>query len=104
MLQAHGLQSENPSGTTLSRGDKHAGYGPQGGPAVSPSMSGGEVSKALDASHATMDQQMMSVPMSGDPYRDFLAMMVPHHQGAIDMARIIMASGKRPEVRKFAEH
>jgi uncharacterized protein (DUF305 family) len=46
---------------------------------------------------------MMSVPMSGDPDRDFLAMMIPHHQGAIDMARIVIASGRKPEVRKFAE-
>jgi uncharacterized protein (DUF305 family) len=50
-----------------------------------------------------MDRQMMSVPMTGDPDRDFLAMMIPHHQGAIDMARIAIASGKKPEVRKFAE-
>jgi hypothetical protein len=103
MLQAHGLQSDNPSGTTLPRVDPHAGHGGQGGAAVSPSMSGSEVSKALHASHATMDQQMMSVPMTGDPDRDFLALMIPHHQGAIDMARIVIASGRKPEVRKFAE-
>jgi uncharacterized protein (DUF305 family) len=41
--------------------------------------------------------------MTGDPDRDFLAMMIPHHQGAIDMARIVSASGKNPEVKKFAE-
>ena len=103
MLQAHGLQSDNPSGTTLSRVDPHAGHGGQGSAAISPTMSGSEVSQALHASHATMDRQMMSVPMTGDPDRDFLAMMIPHHQGAIDMARIIIASGKKPEVRKFAE-
>jgi uncharacterized protein (DUF305 family) len=100
MLQAHGLQSDNPAAGAASRTDPHAGHG---GAASSPSMSGGEVSQALHKSHAVMDQQMMSVPMTGDPDRDFLAMMIPHHQGAIDMARIIIASGKRPEVRKFAE-
>jgi uncharacterized protein (DUF305 family) len=100
MLQAHGLQSDNPPGAAPARMDPHAGHG--SAPA-SPAMDGSAVSQALHKSHAVMDQQMMSVPMSGDPDRDFLAMMIPHHQGAVDMARIIIAGGKRPEVRKFAE-
>ena len=103
MLQAHGLQSDNPSSRASSVADPHAGHG-LGAPSLSsPVMSGNEVSKALHDSHATMDRQMMSVLMTGDPDRDFLAMMIPHHQGAIDMARIAIASGKKPEVRKFAE-
>ena len=101
MLQAHGLQSDNPPGAL--RADPHAGHGGAASPASSPSLSGSDVSKALHESHAAMDRQMMSVPMTGDPDRDFLAMMIPHHQGAIDMARIVIASGKKPEVRKFAE-
>jgi uncharacterized protein (DUF305 family) len=100
MLQAHGLQSDNPPGTAPSRMDPHAGHGSA---AALPAVDGSAVSQALHKSHAVMDQQMMSVPMSGDPDRDFLAMMIPHHQGAVDMARIIIAGGKRPEVRKFAE-
>ena len=101
MLQAHGLQSDNPSRAAAA--DPHAGHGAAASSPSSPAMSGSEVSKALHASHATMDRQMMSVPMTGDPDRDFLAMMIPHHQGAIDMARIVIASGRKPEVRKFAE-
>jgi uncharacterized protein (DUF305 family) len=99
MLQAHGLQSDNPQAAGP-RADPHARHG---GAAAAPSLSGSEASKALHESHATMDRQMMSVPMTGDPDRDFLAMMIPHHQGAIDMARIVIASGKKPEVKKFAE-
>jgi len=103
MLQAHGLQSDNPSARAASVVDPHAGHS-SGAPLLSsPALSGSEVSKALHTSHATMDRQMMSVPMTGDPDQDFLAMMIPHHQGAIEMARIAIASGKKPEVRKFAE-
>jgi len=39
----------------------------------------------MDTAMATMDRAMMA-PSSGDPDRNFAAMMIPHHQGAIDMA------------------
>jgi uncharacterized protein (DUF305 family) len=96
MLQAHGLQSDNRPGASLAT-DPHAGHSAASTPATA-----GDASAALHRSHETMDREMMSVQMTGDPDRDFLAMMIPHHQGAIDMARIIIESGKKPEVKKFA--
>jgi uncharacterized protein (DUF305 family) len=48
-------------------------------------------------------RQGVGTPMSGDPDVDFATMMIPHHRGAIDMARAQLESGKDPELRRLAE-
>lgn len=45
----------------------------------------------------------MAVPYSGDPDRDFAAMMIPHHQGAIDMAEIELRFGHDERLRRLAQ-
>jgi uncharacterized protein (DUF305 family) len=45
----------------------------------------------------------MGVALTGDADQDFAQSMIPHHQGAIDMARIALKHGKDPEIRKLAE-
>jgi uncharacterized protein (DUF305 family) len=47
--------------------------------------------------------QDMHLPPTGDPDRDFLAMMIPHHQGAVDMARLVLDHGRDPLTRQLAE-
>jgi uncharacterized protein (DUF305 family) len=45
----------------------------------------------------------MAVPHAGDPDRDFAAMMIPHHQGAIDMAKVQLQFGRSPILRRLAQ-
>jgi uncharacterized protein (DUF305 family) len=45
----------------------------------------------------------MSIVFSGNADVDFVKGMIPHHQGAIDMAKTVIAFGKDPALRKLAE-
>jgi uncharacterized protein (DUF305 family) len=46
----------------------------------------------------------MNVELTGDPDGDFARAMIPHHQGAIDMAKIALEYGKDPDIRKLAQN
>ncbi len=51
---------------------------------------------------ARMDRDMMQ-PASGNADRDFAAMMIPHHQGAVEMAEAELRFGHDPVLRRLAQ-
>lgn len=51
----------------------------------------------------TMMYRMHAAGYTGNPDIDFLAMMIPHHEGAVEMARLELTHGKDPLARRLAE-
>ena len=60
-------------------------------------------SALLDDAMARMHHAMASAERTGDPDRDFVTSMIPHHQGAVNMARALLLYGKDPALRRLAE-
>ena len=75
--------------------DDHAGHSVSGGPTS-------DSTKAYEAANATMHKEM-AISYSGNPDVDFVRGMIPHHRGAIDMAKAVIDYGTDPEIRKLAE-
>jgi len=72
-------------------------------PAEQPAPRAEQFMQAMNDSMQAMDRDMAAAPMSGNTDHDFAAMMIPHHQGAIDMAKAELSYGKDPVMRRLAQ-
>ena len=70
---------------------------PMPAPVLAPSPATREYSRAMSAMMAGMDR-----PYTGDADRDFVVHMMPHHQGAIDMAEIELKYGHDAKLKQLA--
>lgn len=80
------------------------GTGRSGSP--SPDMHGPDMQgfhQQMDRDMQTMMRAMDAAPITGNADVDFAAMMIPHHQGAIDMARLQLQYGNDPVMRRLAQ-
>jgi len=82
--------------------DGAATHGSSAGHAAQPKGDRGPSSLAFQAINAKM-HQAMDITFTGNADADFVRGMIPHHEGAVDMAKTVLAFGKDPEVRKLAE-
>jgi uncharacterized protein (DUF305 family) len=64
---------------------------------------GDEFARALASGMDKMHRDMMAPTPTGNADVDFLATMIPHHAGAVEMARLVLIHGKDPLVRQLAE-
>jgi uncharacterized protein (DUF305 family) len=84
--------------------DPHAGHGSHAGHSSSasnkstPTVSTKKYQQINDNMHKSMD-----IKFTGDADKDFLAAMIPHHQGAVEMAEVVLQHGKNPKIRQLAQ-
>ena len=84
--------------------DPHAGHGSHAGHSSSasnkstPTASTKKYQQINDNMHKRMD-----IKFTGDADKDFLAAMIPHHQGAVEMAEVVLQHGKNPKIRQLAQ-
>lgn len=96
---AAAVPSASLAGTALAQ-SPHAGHG--AGHAAPAARNEPASTREFRAANAAM-HRAMEIRYSGNADRDFVAGMIPHHEGAIEMARIVLRHGSDPEVKRLAE-
>ncbi|HEY1800533.1 MAG TPA: DUF305 domain-containing protein [Terriglobales bacterium] len=75
----------------------------QGSTHVQREMDAGAAWSELEQAMVKMHTGMASIKPSGDNDADFIGLMLPHHQAALDMAKVELVYGKDPQIRRLAQ-
>lgn len=92
------LPAAAQTATPQEGGDHSGDHATMAASATPPANADQAYAQAMAKMHAAM-----TVAPTGDADVDFVRGMIPHHQGAIDMARIQLEFGKDPELRAMSE-
>lgn len=85
--------------------DPAASHAPTAAGAVPDRQKAADEAPFLAENDAAMRKMMadMAAKPTGDVDRDFVAMMAPHHQGAIDMAQALLRHGSNEQLKRLAQ-
>lgn len=79
-----------------------AATAPSGTPPVFVASTAKSFTDLMTDAMAVMDDGMLRAPMNGQANHDFITMMLPHHQGAVDMAKAVLLYTTDPGIRNLA--
>jgi hypothetical protein len=104
-LAAYAIAAALSLGASPGAGAHDLGHAEHGAATAAPASAFPQEAPFLAENAAAMDKMMadMHVKPTGDVDADFVAMMVPHHQGAIDMALAVLRYGKNEQLRRLAQ-
>lgn len=89
--------------TNVAAQDAHHGHGvPTAGAPVFQAVGTRSFDRLMADAMAVMDEGMRRAPTNGRAEHDFITMMIPHHQGAVDMAKAILLHTQDPALRNLA--